>query len=531
VRAHKTDDWGPIDRMVTRKVIDRIEAGSECIVASFFGIDEYSHLYDPFDERTVGAYLKIDDSVGRIVEALKREGQYDNTLLAVVSDHGLSSTKVHIPVVDIVKAHGFNPFYYPRLYRKENDCAVMESGNSMAQIYFRRGQRWGAHWTYEELAADPRVGGLIDALVETEGMSFVAARAGGNGVVFVGLEGKLTATRNDGWIEVSVEGKNPLPEHPAGRFRPRDLFEKTFPHKFPDAVNQVLMLFNSERSGDLALSSELSYDLRLQHEDPEHHGSHGSLHRDHMHVPLAFSVPYENEFVYNYDLVPTILTLTGKANSRQFDGRPLAVTNGHAVKTAMAEVEQPDESKKGRWLPIAITVGIILIGMILTAIFQEDLFSYGKLIMEKYGQDKVDILLFLITAVSSSPLALPIWGWVLVGVAMGYPVWRLALVMALGSATGSLITFLLGRYFGDSAWVRRKFPKLRQHPWTTGRSRFVVTLILIGGTASPIPCDVFYAACGLKKYPPVLFWFSMVLARFIRYIYMGYGFDLFRDLW
>jgi membrane protein YqaA with SNARE-associated domain len=58
----------------------------------------------------------------------------------------------------------------------------------------------------------------------------------------------------------------------------------------------------------------------------------------------------------------------------------------------------------------------------------------------------------------------------------------------------------------------------------------MVTGFLFLGTASPIPCDVFYAACGLKKFPWPLFWATMIGARFIRYWYLGYGFEFFKDM-
>lgn len=43
-------------------------------------------------------------------------------------------------------------------------------------------------------------------------------------------------------------------------------------------------------------------------------------------------------------------------------------------------------------------------------------------------------------------------------------------------------------------------------------------------TASSIPCDAFYVACGVKRYPTMLFWSTMVAARFVRYYHMGYIF-------
>ncbi len=535
VRAHKTSDWQPMDRMVERLVIERIKAGSDCIIASFFAVDEYSHLYDPFDERTIEAYRDIDGAVGRISETLKAEGVYDETILAIVSDHGLTGTDVHIPVVDIVKQHGFDPFYYPKLHRRHNDSAVLESGNSMAMLYFKRGNCWGDSWLLPEMQADKRIGRLIDGLLDTKGVSFAIARTSDNGIAVIGREGVIRATRRNGEYLVTADGTPPLDGHPVGEFSPEELLRKTFDSTYPDAVNQAFMLFESERTGDLLLSSDPGYDLRLQHEDPEHHGSHGSLHREHMHVPLAISVPIEEKCVQNVDLVPTILALTGKETKHRFDGRTLSV-NGHQPLGTPSETEAgsaPEddqaEDKRGRWLSVAITVGIILMGIVITAIFKDDIFSFGQDLMTRYGQDTVDFILFALTAVSSSPLALPIWGYALVGVAMGYNVIHLALVMALGSATGSLVTFLLGRFFGNRDWVEQKFPNLHRHPWTHGRSRWMVTLFLFLGTASPLPCDVFYAACGLKRYPTALFWVTMVAARFVRYLYLGYGFDFFKN--
>ena len=119
---------------------------------------------------------------------------------------------------------------------------------------------------------------------------------------------------------------------------------------------------------------------------------------------------------------------------------------------------------------------------------------------------------------------LPVWGYVVAGAALGMSIVRLSAVMALGSALGSYITFMIGRYMGDRAWVKRRFPDLHKNHWTHGKSRLYVTLILFFGTASPLPCDVIYAACGAKRYPAIPFVITMVAGRFVRYIYLGYGF-------
>jgi membrane protein YqaA with SNARE-associated domain len=534
VRAHHTDDWSPVDRMVERHIIKRIKAGSECIVASFFGIDEYSHLYSPFDSRTVGAYLNIDRAIGSVVEALQDNGVYGETILAVVSDHGLTATTVHIPLVDIVKEHGFTPHYYPKVYRRSCDSAVMESGNAMAMLYFKRGEKWGEHWRWEEMVENDRVYDLIETLRATDGLSFLAARTGDSGVLFAGPDGFLQATRLDGHYHVTIEGENPLPDHPAGVFLPEELFERTYDHVYPDAVNQLFLLFSSARSGDIALSSDPSYDLRLQHEDPEHHSSHGSLHREHMQVPLAFSVPLRGDRIYNYDLVPTILALTGKQPTRPFDGRILESENGHypeevleAAPVLEPELDTTPQDKRNGLASFLITAGIILTGLIIVGMFKKQINELGHDLLVTFGQGWVDAILFGLTAVSSTPLMLPIWGYVIAGVQLGYNVYRLATVMAAGSALGSFVTYLLGRYFAENSWVKKRFNNMLKHPWSKGRSRKFVTMMLFIGTASPLPCDVFYVACGAKRYPRLLFLGTTAVARFVRYLYLGFGFKFF----
>ena len=178
---------------------------------------------------------------------------------------------------------------------------------------------------------------------------------------------------------------------------------------------------------------------------------------------------------------------------------------------------------------ILITVFIILLGMVITGLFKDDIKSLGVDLMVRFGQNWVDLILFLLTAVSSTPLALPIWGYAQAGIALGYNVFRLASIMAVGSASGSIVTYYLGRYFVHTGFVQKWFPNITRHPWTEGRSKKYVTFFLFLGTASPIPCDVLYAACGFKRYPAVLFWVIMVAARFVRYLYLGYGFKYFFD--
>ena len=190
-----------------------------------------------------------------------------------------------------------------------------------------------------------------------------------------------------------------------------------------------------------------------------------------------------------------------------------------------AVVKEKSRKSKGL-ISILITASIIIAGIVIVAIFKEDINDIGLYLIDNYGQRNIDIILFTLTAVSSSPICLPVWQYVLVGTTMGYSVPHLAAVMALGSALGSLVTYYMGRLFGNSRFFTKRFPDAGKHRWVHGRSRLYVTLALFLGTASPIPFDILYFACGIKKYPPWLLYLANTLGRLVRYIYLGYGFYL-----
>ncbi|MCZ6527338.1 MAG: hypothetical protein O6702_01210, partial [Candidatus Dadabacteria bacterium] len=108
-------------------------------------------------------------------------------------------------------------------------------------------------------------------------------------------------------------------------------------------------------------------------------------------------------------------------------------------------------------LTFAITVLMIIISIVLPLVFREEIISFGQTLLLSYGQERIDFILYLITTVSSTPLALPAWIYAVLGSMLGYEPLRLILVMGLGSMTGSIITYFIARYFGKSKFIRRNF--------------------------------------------------------------------------
>ena len=69
----------------------------------------------------------------------------------------------------------------------------------------------------------------------------------------------------------------------------RAALEATFESDYPDSLFQIYQLFQSRRAGDIVVSAKVGYDLRDFWEYPEHKGSHGSLHKSHIHVPMIYN--------------------------------------------------------------------------------------------------------------------------------------------------------------------------------------------------------------------------------------------------
>ena len=168
---------------------------------------------------------------------------------------------------------------------------------------------------------------------------------------------------------------------------------------------------------------------------------------------------------------------------------------------------------------------VVLTSIVVPLIFRDEIVSVGQALLLRYGQERIDIILYLITTVSSTPLALPVWIYAVLGAMLGFEPIRLIIVMGLGSMTGSVITYFIARYFGKSKFIRRNFPNIENHPWTEGRSKRLISVILFLGAASPIPFDIMYAACGMKRFPVTLFVPITFISFSIKFTYLFYGYD------
>jgi hypothetical protein len=261
------------------------------------GIDWNSHYDDPFGEGAYEAYRRVDRTIGEVARKLERLGRYDDTLLAVVSDHGHEPVREHFDLG-------------PRM-AKDLDlkvapdalCAV--SGNAMAHLYLNTAVPELTEWLLSEPAVD-----------------IVASREPNGSVLVESLRGRARMAEAAGGLTYEPLDRDPFgyPELPT-ELDFETALTATADTQHPDGILQLAQIFRSARSGDVVVSAAPGYDLREQFERPEHRSSHGALHAAHMNVPLAISSQLEAGPVRTADIFSIVLEHLGIEEPAGVDGR------------------------------------------------------------------------------------------------------------------------------------------------------------------------------------------------------------------
>lgn len=322
--GHLTDRWSFVDFSAINKLITTLKFSPKFVFTVFPAIDEYSHFSHPKHEKVISQYRKLDLYVKRLVDELSRRGEYDDTAIFIVSDHGLSETKEHFCVNTFLESKKLPAFFYPKIFSKKGKLSAnMVSGNGMTHVYFKNADGWSGQTTHEMLKKiSPD---LINDLLENEAIDIVALRTS-TGAEILSRRGRASLSLDGRNINYKVTDKDPfgygvLPE----RMDQDDELEKTWHSEYPDALFQMSHLLSSPRSGDLVISAKPGFDLRLKYEDPEHFSSHGSLHDLHMRVPFISNVKFEQRPMRTVDAFPTFLDLLDIPIPNYIDGKKLEV--------------------------------------------------------------------------------------------------------------------------------------------------------------------------------------------------------------
>lgn len=329
LKAHYLHDYVVADHAAGQVLLESLaddspQRESEYRFLVVPGIDWNSHYIDCFGPETEAAYGRIDKIVGDLAARLIELGTYEQTLLAIVSDHGHCPVTEHFDLpVRMQDDLGMKVAYHSRkAWRRGATAIVGVSGNAMGHVYLRdpKSKDWRKRVPTE--LVDQSAPGLRDYLLEQPAIDLIATRATGGELLVQSRRGSATVKElAGGLLEYRV-----LTDDPFGYSRlPQTLpFEQalklTFDSEYPDGLLQLCQIFRSPRCGDLVVSANPGFDLREKYEWPEHFSSHGALHNQHMHVPLAISAPLQACPVRTVDVFPMTLQWLGKKAPAGIDG-------------------------------------------------------------------------------------------------------------------------------------------------------------------------------------------------------------------
>jgi len=293
--AHFLHTWEACDRRTAWALGKALGRGREIVFAVFPAVDEFGHIYGIAGGRPRDALVAID----RMLEA--KLGDFDGELL-VSADHGLTDTHTHLDLRALVEERVGPTLAFPLVGKPNPAAVVCESGNAMANVYLRGQRGW------RERPSISRCREVTAELLELEGIDSVAIRGPEPGTAEL-------------W---TAEGAGEVGHSGAGLFQrggafgiafagatPREALARSVGEEHPDAAFALTSLFASERTGDLLVSAKVGYDLRDRREWPEHHASHGGLHRSHTLVPVLSSAPLPERPLRTLDLFAHTLDLAG----------------------------------------------------------------------------------------------------------------------------------------------------------------------------------------------------------------------------
>lgn len=321
LKSFVTQDWRAFDQLATAKLLGAVSARNSFVFCCLYAADSQGHRQGPGGDRVRAACRSIDQAVAKVGRLIEQQGEGGETMLLLVSDHGMSGTEEHIDLQGIINAECAPCLSHPMIFRGFLNArsSVMVSGNAMAHVYLKGTRNWS------EMFADtePQMLRMIGRLLSLPGIDQVAGKNSDGSIQVCTAAGRARIEAlPDGSIEYRAEGSDPF-GYPAvvnGQHTDQQMLHLTFDADYPDAPRQLIQIFSSPRCGHLVVTARPGYDLRARYERPVHRGSHGSLHRVHMRVPLLCSHELYTGPKRTVDVYSTFMSFLGYDPGETVDG-------------------------------------------------------------------------------------------------------------------------------------------------------------------------------------------------------------------
>jgi len=301
-----------------------------------------------------------DYQIGRVCGDLEKAGLLDKLHIVLVSDHGMGEVTRHLRMNDSIRKAGIvladrrlceqTPFEKRLDYYDKYQAVSYGSGDRYWALCLRKpifdeeGRLVGHHpWpvrpSAEDLSSYPAGDGsrridLIELILSQEAVDAVAYSLAPGRVRLVRKTGQVEFAQDDGPSGPisyrQVSGDDPLGwrgkvADPLLNGQPassRDWLGQTVSTGYPDLPAQIVAYFRARRAGDLAVFAAPGWDFSRHHR-----AGHGGLRPEDMFVPLLIAgpgvEPGEIQAARTVDVMPTVLSLLGRAVPEGLDGEPL----------------------------------------------------------------------------------------------------------------------------------------------------------------------------------------------------------------
>lgn len=287
--------WLRLERELAVRVCDRVDAERpDLVFLAHPGVDKLSHQLGQGAPEVLDALRVIDETIARLRSDAVRRGGAHALEFMVMSDHGHSAVHSHEDLAGTIAALGHDVLAHPWTFLGGRDVAVMVSGNAMAHLYLELDRRTRPYWP----ALATRWDSLVDALLARDAVDLlllphgpgaceVRSRARGSAMVRRDARGRYSYRVSCGdplGLGTALDSSGALDGLTCD-----EVHDASFATAYPDSLVQILALTDSARAGEIIVSAAPGWDLRARYEPVRHVSAHGSLHRDHLLVPLIMS--------------------------------------------------------------------------------------------------------------------------------------------------------------------------------------------------------------------------------------------------
>ncbi len=348
-------DYSGVDTLVAT----RFEEISTCaqsigrwpdfIMAYFPGLDETGHRKGSDSEAYRREMMHIDRQIGRICEAMERNGMLDGYYMILISDHGhdpMQSECCWVPE-HFFRYHLNVPVAHRRYLENGNSCewhrylqdyrvVMVNGGSRRIHVHLRACNSWINEPTFNDVEhflercypdtyAKEGNRDLLNILSHEPGVGITTAKMDANNVLVLSAMGCGQVSRRilpDGtkeyaYQEIATDPLNYLKYGPTaklmdGKFHDsRTWLEASCGSEYPDFVPQIVEMYDSPRAGQIVAFAAPGWSFK--HID---HSGHSSVLRADMIVPFIIAGPGICRKTLltarQVDIMPTILDMMGE---------------------------------------------------------------------------------------------------------------------------------------------------------------------------------------------------------------------------